>query len=72
MKLKQTKYLLTTTDDKCVVIAEVPQHHKVDDRCEYIVSEGVVKVNTESGNFTEVTGRISWDGRIWVMTSDLA
>lgn len=70
--MKSTKYLLTTTDDKCVVIAEVPQGHRVDDRAEYVVSDGVIRANVASGNFTEVTGRIPWEGKIWVLTSDLA
>ena len=70
--MKSTKYLLTTSTDKCVIVAEVPQNHKKQDGAEYLVSQGFIHANVKSGNFTEVTGRIPWDGRIWILTSDLS
>lgn len=70
--MKKTKYLLTTSEDKDVIIAEVPSSYKFDERGEYVVSEGFVDVNVKSGTFTEMTGKIDWDGRVWVFTEDLS
>jgi len=68
----KTKYLLTTSEDKDVIIAEVPLGYKFDERGEYVVSKGFVDVNVKSGTFTEMTDQLNWDGRIWVYSDDLS
>ena len=68
----KTKYLLTTSEDRDVIIAEVPDNHKYKEKGEYIVSKAFIDVNVKSGNFLEVTGKIDWDGRIWILDSDFA
>ena len=70
--MKKIKYLLSTSEDKDVIVAEVPANYQFDERGEYIVSKGFVDVNVESGKLTEMTGEINWEGRIWVLTEDLA
>ena len=72
MQLKsKTKYLLTTSEDKDVIVAEVPHNYKFDERGEYIVSKGFVDANLEVGLFTDMTGKLDWDGKIWVLSSDM-
>lgn len=69
--MKKTKYLLTTSEDKKVIIAEVPYNHSHTDK-EYVVSADMVQANVASGTFTDITGKLDWDGRIWILTEDLA
>jgi len=72
MQLKsKTKYLLTTSEDKDVIVAEVPHNYKFDERGEYIVSKGFIDANLETGLFTDMTGKLDWDGKIWVLSSDM-
>jgi hypothetical protein len=68
---KKTKYLLTTSEDKDVIVAEVPHNYKFDERGEYIVSKGFVDANLKAGLFTDMTGKLGWDGKIWVLSSDI-
>lgn len=68
--MKKTKYLLTTSADKHVIIAEVPHNHAHNDR-EYVISSAMVKVNVESGLFTDVSDELDYQGKIWMLTEDL-
>ena len=70
--MKKTKYLLSTSEDKDVIVAEVPANYKFDERGEYIVSKSFVDANVKSGQLTEMTGKINWEGQIWILTEDLA
>ena len=67
----KTKYLLSTSEDKNVIIAEVPHNYKFDERGEYVVSQGFVDVNLKAGLFVNMTKKLDWDGKIWVLASDL-
>ncbi len=67
----KTKYLLTTSEDKDVIVAEVPHNYKFDERGEYIVSKGFVDANLKADLFTDMTGKLDWDGKIWVLSSDM-
>ena len=58
----KTKYLLTTSEDKDVIVAEVPHNYKFNERGEYIVSKSFVDVNVKAGNFKDVSGKLDWDG----------
>jgi len=69
--MKKTKYLLTTSQDKDVIVAEVPHNYKFDERGEYIVSKGFVDANLKAGLFTDMTGKLDWHGKIWVLSSDM-
>lgn len=64
------KYLLTTSEDKKVIIAEVPNNHAHNGN-EYVVSEDMVIANIENGLFIEKTNEVNWDGRLWVYAEDL-
>jgi hypothetical protein len=66
----KTKYLLTTSEDKDVIVAEVPQNYKFNERGEYVVSKSFVDVNVKAGNFIDVSGKIDWDGAVWILSSD--
>jgi hypothetical protein len=67
----KTKYLLSTSEDRDVIIAEVPHNYKFDERGEYIVSESFLNANLEAGLFTDMTGELDWDGKVWILTSDI-
>jgi hypothetical protein len=69
--MKKTKYLLTTTEDGCVIIAEVDKNHQHNDK-EYKVSQGFVDANVNAGLFTDVRNMLDWDGKIWMLTEDLS
>jgi len=68
----KTKYLLTTSEDRDVIVAEVPENYSFKDKGEYLVSKSFIDVNVKAGNFLEVTGKVEWDGRIWILDSDFA
>ena len=51
-----------------IIIADVPTNHKKDYQ-EMFVSEGFLKANHK--NFVEMTDKIDWDGRIFVLKEDL-
>jgi len=63
------KYLLTTSEDKKVIIAEVPISHTHNSN-EYVVSRDMVIANIKNGNFIEKTNEVNWDGRLWVYAED--
>lgn len=63
------KFLLTTSVNNDVIIAEVSLTHKKADRSEYFVSESFLKANKR--NFTEITEEVEHDGRVWMLTSDM-
>jgi|AACY02.14.fsa_nt_gi hypothetical protein len=63
------KYLLTTSVNNDVIIAEVSPTHKKAERSEYFVSESFLKANRK--NFTEITEEVEHDGRVWMLTSDM-
>jgi len=67
----KTKYLLSTSEDKDVIIAEVPHNYKFDERGEYVVSESFVNANLKAGLFTDMTDKLDWEGKVWVLTSDI-
>lgn len=67
---KKTKYLLTTSEDKDVIIAEVPHNHLFNEG-ERIVSQGMIDVNVKAGLFTDVTNKVDWEGKIWMFTEDM-
>lgn len=67
----KTKYLLSTSEDKHVIIAEVPHNYKFNERGEYVVSESFVNANLKAGLFTDMTGKLDWDGKLWILTSDI-
>ena len=70
--MKNKKLLLTTSSDKCVIIAEVENNHSYNER-EYVISRDMLNANVENGNFVEITEHSDWEsGRVWVLTADIA
>ena len=66
--VRRKKLLLTTSSSGDVIIAEVDAKHPEEKNC-YFVSEAFVQVNVEKGNFTDMTGKLDYNGRIYVMTN---
>lgn len=67
MMVIKKKLMLTSSSDGCIVIAEVEDgHQKV--KGESFVSEDFLKVNSDK--FVDMTGKIGWQGRIYVLKSD--
>lgn len=63
---RRKKLLLTTSTNGDVIIAEVDARHP-DEKNAYFVSEDFVRVNVEKGHFTDMTGKLDYEGRVWVM-----
>ena len=70
MKLKTTKLMLSTSTDGDVIVAEV-KPTQARNRGEFFVSEDLVRLNVASGIFTDMTHKIDWGGRIFILTADL-
>lgn len=69
--MKSKKLLLTTSEDKCVIIAEVENNHPYNER-EYVISRDMLKANVDNGNFIEITEESEWEsGRVWVFADDV-
>jgi len=65
--VRRKKLLLTTSSSGDVIIAEVDAKHPEEKNC-YFVSEAFVQVNVKNGQFTDMTGKLDYNGRIYVMT----
>lgn len=65
------KYILTKSDDGHIVIAEVPPTHKKSNEHEFFVSRDCIKANVKQGTFTDVTSKVDWAGKVWMLTSDM-
>jgi len=64
--IRRKRLLLTTSTSGDVIIAEVDARHP-EEKNAYFVSEDFVQVNVKNGQFTEMTGKLDYSGRIWVM-----
>ncbi len=64
--VRRKRLLLTTSTSGDVIIAEVDARHP-EEKNAYFVSEDFVQVNVKNGQFTEMTGKLDYSGRIWVM-----
>jgi len=64
--IKRKKLLLTTSSSGDVIVAEVDARHP-EEKNAYFVSEDFVRVNVEKGHFVNMTGKLDFSGRIWVM-----
>jgi len=69
--MRSKKLLLTTSSDKCVIIAEVENNHTYNER-EYVISRDMLNANVDNGNFVEITEASEWEnGRVWVLADDV-
>ena len=64
--VRRKRLLLTTSTSGDVIIAEVDARHP-EEKNAYFVSEDFVQVNVKNGQFTEMTGKLDYSGKIWVM-----
>ena len=64
--VRRKRLLLTPSTSGDVIIAEVDARHP-EEKNAYFVSEDFVQVNVKNGQFTEMTGKLDYSGRIWVM-----
>ena len=66
------KYLLSKSDDGHVVIAQVPTKFKKRSPHEFFVSEAFLKINVRNNKFTDISDKVEWDGKVWMLTEDMA
>lgn len=66
------KYLLSKSDDGHIVIAQVPHSFKKRSPYEFFVSQDFLNVNVKNGNFTDITNKVDWNGKVWMLTEDMA
>ena len=64
--VKRKKLLLTTSTNGDVIIAEVDARHP-EEKNAYFVSRDFVRINVERGHFTDMTGKLDYEGKIYVM-----
>jgi len=64
--IKRKKLLLTTSSNGDVIIAEVGERHP-EEKNSYFVSRDFVRINVEKGHFTDMTGKLDYEGKIYVM-----
>ena len=79
MKLKKTKHLLLSlSEDGVIVIAEVDREAETQKKKksfwsrEYYISGDCLKANLKSKNFTDISKRVDYDGKIYALTEDLS
>ena len=79
MKLKNSKHLLLSlSEDGVIVIAEVDREAETQKKKkspwsrEYYISKDCLKANLESKNFTDISKRVDYGGKIYALTEDLS
>tara|TARA_Y100000389_G_scaffold165795_1_gene170106 strand:+ start:860 stop:1063 length:204 start_codon:yes stop_codon:yes gene_type:complete len=66
------KYLFTQSEDNHIIIAEVPNTYRKENPSDYFLSKSCVDANVKSKNFTDVSDSIDYEGKVWMLTEDLA
>ena len=79
MKLKKSKHLLLSlSEDGVIVIAEVDREAEMQKKKkspwskEYYISKDCLKANLQSKNFTDISKRVDYNGKIYALTEDLS
>lgn len=62
--------MLSTSLQGDVVVADV-EATQARNRGEYFVSEDFVRLNVESGVLTDMSKQYEYDGRVYILTTDL-
>ena len=62
--------MLSTSLQGDVVVADV-EPTQARNRGEYFVSEDCVRLNVESGVLTDMSKQYKYDGRVYILTTDL-
>ena len=62
--------MLSTSLQGDVVVADV-EATQARNRGEYFVSEDFVRLNVESGVLTDMSKQYQYDGRVYILTTDL-
>tara|TARA_B100000519_G_C14150938_1_gene394539 strand:+ start:359 stop:577 length:219 start_codon:yes stop_codon:yes gene_type:complete len=68
--VKKKRLMLTTSASGDIIVAEVKQTHQRN-RGEYFVSEDFVRINCENGQLTDITGKLDYSGRIYILSDDM-
>ena len=67
---KKKRLMLTTSASGDVIVAEVKKTHQRN-RGEHFVSEDFVRINCENGTLTDITGKLDYDGRLYILSDDM-
>ena len=67
---KGNKFIISTSTDGCVIIAEV-NGDRVLGKGEYEISEGCLNRNVTCGTFKDIRKQCGYDGRIYALATDL-
>lgn len=62
--MKQSKFILTFSNDKIPIIAEVPKDRPINED-ERRISWDCVKANLASGNFIDLKSKVKYEGKIY-------
>jgi hypothetical protein len=66
------KYVLTTSDDNHVIIAEVDDRYRKQKPNEFFLSAGCLQANLQAGKFTDISDKVDYENRVWMLTEDMA
>ena len=66
------KYVLTTSDDNHVIIAEVDDRYRKQKPNEFFLSTGCLQANLQAGKFTDISDKVDYENRVWMLTEDMA
>ena len=66
------KYLFTQSEDHHIIIAEVSNTHQKENPYDHFLSKSCVDANIASKNFTDISNSVDYEGKVWMLTEDLA
>jgi len=79
MRIKNEKHLLLSlSEDGLIVIAEVDRDAENQEKKkspwsrEYYISGDCLKANLKNKNFTNITKKVDYNGKIYALTEDLS
>lgn len=65
------KYVLTTSDDNHVIIAQVDDKYRKQKPNEVFLSASTLQANVSAGKFTDISDRIDYEYKVWILTEDI-
>ncbi len=65
------KYVLTTSDDNHVIIAQVDDKYRKQKPNEVFLSTSTLQANVKAGKFTDISDRIDYEYKVWMLKEDI-
>ena len=65
------KYLLTTSEDNHVIVAEVSDNYRKQKPNEFFISQGCLQANLNQERFKDISDKVDYEGKVWMLTEDI-